>query len=231
MGTNIVIGYGEIGKAVGQVLGEHSWLDIDAGPPTGVYEVMHICLPYSENFVEIVKSYVNKYKAEHIIIWATVPIGTTKEIPKAVHSPVEGKHPELATSIRIMPRWIGYNDKVEGNFFAEFFYSLNLNVRRVPGSDFTEALKLLSTTEYGINIEFARYKKHVADSLEMDYDLMKDWNSDYNDLYRDLNMTQYKKYILDAPEGKKGGHCVTPNSLLLHEQYPSDFTRIVGEIE
>lgn len=230
----MIIGMGEIGKAIKGITGDTQSYDAKDGDKL-IFDVqpqvLHICFPYGNNFVELVEWYRTAIKPEHTVIWSTVPIGTTKRIKGAVHSPVEGKHPDLELSIRYMERWIGYNDKEEGLFFNGYFRDLGLRTRMVENSDCTEALKLLSTTEYGINIEFARYKKRVADEIGMDYELTKEFNREYNSLYNNLGMAKrFQKFVLDAPKGSKGGHCVTPNARLLHDQFPSELTKIVGEL-
>lgn len=227
-----IVGVGEIGKAVHKVIGEAYLIDINL-PEVKITQtdIMHICLPYTEEFSETVKAYMTKYTPKHVIVYSTVPIGTCKKIsPMIVHSPVEGKHPHLADSMLKMTRWIGANDFDEATFFVSYFEKQGIPTYLVDSTDYTEALKLLSTTEYGLNIEFARYKKHIADSIGMDFQLTKDWNADYNNLYQDLGLAQFQKFILDAPEGKKGGHCIVPNAKILDEQYPSEFTKIVGEM-
>lgn len=228
---SLIIGYGEIGRAVGINIGIHDFADRTI-PPQQTYEVIHICYPCEDDvFVTSVKAYIELYKPEHVIVWSTVPIGTTRQIPGAVHSPIEGKHPDLSDSIGYMERWVGYNDRAEGQWFNNYFTDLGLKVKLIENSDFTEALKLLSTTEYGINIEFARYKKHIADEIGMDYELTKEWNIEYNRLYKSLGFEKkFQKFVLDAPEGPKGGHCVVPNARILHERYPSELTKIVGEL-
>ena len=228
--SEIVIGYGQIGKAVQEIIGDPAIVDEGLPVTYGTFDIMHICFPYSENFIVEVKRYIKEYKPAHIIIYSTVPIGTTKKIAGAVHSPIEGKHPKLAESIRLTPRWIGANSISEGNFWFEYFDRLELGINLLRDSDYTEALKLLSTAEYGINIEFARYKKKVADEVGMDYSLMCGWNQDYNKLYQDLDLPEYQKFILDPPDGPKGGHCVTPNARLLYDQFPHELTKIVGEL-
>lgn len=227
--TSLIAGYGEIGRAVGEVIGKHEHTDIEY-ITSGTYDVLHICFPYDDLFLSEVERYRAIYQPKHVVIYSTVPIGTTRQIPGAVHSPVEGKHPNLAQSIREMVRWIGADDEIEGKFFNAYFAATGLQTRLVPSSQFTEALKLLSTTEYGVNIEFARYKQFVADSLGMDYELCKEFNREYNRLYRALGLDQFQKYVLDAPDGPKGGHCVTPNARLLNDQYPNELVKIVGEL-
>lgn len=238
--NSVVIGMGQIGTAVKAVTGSECSYDLRDGSEIGNLtftdklsdvDVLHICIPYGETFAADVKHYM-LLRPKHVAVWSTVPIGTCESIdPKIVHTPVEGKHPDLELSIRNMERWIGAVDEAEGEWFTQYFGELSLKTKVVASSRFTEALKLLSTTEYGVNIEFARYKKHVADSLDMPYKLMKDWNSEYNRLYRDLGLgDKYQKFVLDAPEGAKGGHCVTNNSRLLQQQYPNDMVRTVGEL-
>lgn len=234
--NSLIIGRGEIGKAVENVILRTDRVSTyDKTDDDRAFElspdILHICFPYSEEFIEQVEAYIEAFKPWHVIIWSTVPIGTTKEIKGAVHSPVEGRHPLLTESIRNMCRWVGTNDEVEGEFYRSYFREIGLAVRLVSCSDFTEALKLLSTTEYGVNIEFARYKKQVADSIGMDFELTKDWNKDYNKLYHNLGMDWAQKYILDTPTGAKGGHCVTPNARLLYDQFPDELVKIVGEMQ
>lgn len=225
MDKSLVVGMGEIGKAVAEVIGECKTYDIkdkavlyDEQHPIEV-DVLHICFPYSETFIEDVKHYQKIFKPKHTIIYSTVKIGTTKQL-NAVHSPVEGRHPDLELSIRQMVRWIGGPD---GQFFANLFTDVGIKSRLVPDSNFTEFLKLRSTAKYGINLMWADYEKMVADKLDMDFDLLKEFDTEYNRLYRELGETWAQRYILDPPEGKIGGHCVVPNAKLLNEQYPNEW--------
>lgn len=233
--NHLIIGFGEIGKAIKQVMRENvsvydTALDNKRVPDT--IDVMHICFPYSDTFVQDVKAYLARYEPRHVIVYSTVPIGTSKSIGEGiVHSPVEGKHPDLALSILHMERWLGADNTEEVQFLANMFQELGIRTRVIESSDFTEAIKLLSTTEYGINIEFARYKKEVADAIGMDYQLTKDWNTVYNKLYRNLGLDgRYQKFVLDSPVGSKGGHCIIPNARLLDGQYPNNMVKIVGEL-
>lgn len=236
---SLVIGAGQIGEAVTKIISVTDTVTLydkkgDNEPPIlrGI-DVMHVCFPcYNQaKFLSAVHTYLGKYNPAHVVVWSTVPIGTTKQIPGAVHSPVEGKHPNLALSISYMRRYIGANTPKEAQWFQGYFQELGLVTRTVKNSDHTEALKLLSTSEYGINIVFANYKKEVAKKLGMDYDLMKDWNSSYNSLYKQLGLDkQFQKYVLDAPDGPIGGHCVVPNAKLLDEQFPSELLKMIKEM-
>lgn len=233
--SSIVIGLGQIGSAVKAVTESEYSLDLNSVTvtPTDGYDVMHICFPYSDSFEQQLRSYAATYRPQHIAVWSTVPIGTCEGIDvRIVHTPVESKHPDLELGIRHMTRWIGHNDVREGRFFDNYFKNLNLRTKLVDGARFTEALKLISTTEYGINIVFADYKKRIADDLEMPFELTKEWNKDYNYLYQQLGLGgKFQKFVLDPPNGKIGGHCVRENSILLNEQYPDEWVKRIGDMK
>jgi hypothetical protein len=228
----LLVGYGEIGKAVHEVFG--STHDIDTfdtaqwKPGTEPklyatdYDILLVAFGHSEDFERNVRAYQMRCGIKHTIIFSTVPIGTTRRLD-ACHCPVEGKHPNLAGSIHITDKWIGGSDKVCFDFIESAgFHCIHLE------PEHTEFLKLRSTTLYGVNIEFARYSKRVADELGMDFEFVKQWDQGVNRLYADLGMEQYTRYILDAPTGAKGGHCVTPNAKILQRQYPDTLVEVVA---
>lgn len=229
---SFVAGAGLIGSAVAEVISQCDTVIMydrkDGEQPiiSGV-DILHICFPYGKRFIENVNNYIAKYKPMHVIIWSTVPIGTTKQIRGAVHSPVEGRHPELPLSIRSMVRWIGTNNRGEGEFFEGYFKKIMTRTRVVPSSDYTEFLKIRSTSKYGINLVWTQYESEVAKDIGMDFRLLQDFDIDYNKLYHNLGMDWAKRYILNPPAGKIGGHCVVPNAELLDEQYPSELLKMI----
>ena len=221
----LLIGYGQIGRAVYEVFSGTHAIDIyDTAfkeKPEGEFDILLVAIPYGDKFVDTVNQYRRDYAVKATIIFSTVAIGTTRQILGAVHSPVEGKHPQLSDSIRMMPRWVGgYNKTVE-----RFFNDAGFKPIFCEKPEITEFLKLRSTSRYGINIEFARYEKSVCDDLGMDYEYIRKFDQDYNELYRELGMPQYQRYILFPPVGNCGGHCVGPNARLLDAQYPSWFLK------
>lgn len=221
----LIIGYGEIGRGLYSAYSDTHAIDVyDIAfkeLPEGSYDILLIAIPYSDEFVEIVNGYRKEYRPRATIIFSTVPVGTTSCIMGAVHSPVEGKHPMLADSIRLARRWVGGYNKTVENFFKE----AGVKPVFVDRPEYTEFMKLSSTALYGLNIEFARYRKKVCDILGMDFNLVKGFDEDYNELYRELGMPQFQRYILSPPEGNIGGHCVVPNARLLDAQYPSIFLK------
>lgn len=235
--SEIVIGMGEVGKAVqALVSATHSYDYTGALVDFSIYpdiEVMHICFPHSDAFVEELRRYAGELKPVHIVVWSTVPVGTCGSIDaRIVHSPVEGKHPDLELSIRQAERWVGCNTLAESQYFYDYFTKLGLRPKILADTRYTEALKLLSTTEYGVNLIFADYKAKVAEAIGMPFELTKEWNRMYNQLYKDLGLEKkFQKFVLDPPKGEIGGHCVRDNAKLLNQQYPDTWVIEIGEYE
>ena len=237
--NHLIIGLGEIGRSVQSLVSERESdtvygydMNDDVLPDISrELMVMHICFPYSDNFVKQVKEYSIKYQPRHILIWSTVAIGTTRLLKhNAVHTPVEGKHPDLRRSIQTMYRWLGSTSSSELNWFVVYFRDMGLRTRKIKNPETTEALKLLSTTKYGINIVFADYVKKVFDEIGSDFEDSKQWDKDYNELYWNLRMPQFQKFVLDAPEGKIGGHCIRENAAILQEDYDDDILDLILEM-
>lgn len=223
----VLVGYGEVGKSLYEVFSEAHEIKITdpllGKDADGTYEVMLVAIPYTNEFFEEIIGYKRAYKPNCTIVFSSVAVGTCRQLG-AVHSPVEGVHPNLANSIRNSPRWIGGNDPIAERFFREAGW-LWKDLITVDQPEWTEFLKLRSTSLYGLNIEFARYTKEVADRLKMPYYLATDYDKWYNQLYQDQEMERYRRYLLNPPKGDIGGHCVVPNARILDKQFPNLFLK------
>lgn len=233
---SMVIGMGEVGRAVYEVTESNAELDA-SNPDTTVVppaepDVMHICFPYSTDFVAQAQDYMEQFKPKHVVVWSTVPIGTCRKIDERVaHSPVEGKHPYLADSIRKMKRWMGFNKGSEGRFLVEYFLQIGISVRMVGNTETTELLKLRSTAKYGINLVWAQYEGDLCKKYGVNYSDLMQFDADYNDLYRGLGQHDTQRYVLYPPDGEIGGHCVVQNAKLLQKQFPSDLLEKIIAME
>lgn len=224
----LILGFGEVGQGVYQAIKKYhdvDYYDSVAGKSVNLkdkYDILLVCFPYSEGFVDSVNEYQNIYDANAVIIFSTVPIGTTSQIKNAVHSPVEGKHPYLASSMGKFRRFVGgYNGHA-----IKFFIEAGFEYKCFPKPETTELLKLQSTTNYGINIEYAREVKKTCDKYSIDYEAVKEYNRAYNKLYEGTN---YKRYILDPPDGKIGGHCILSNIPLFKKDFDNGFIKILED--
>ena len=208
---NLVIGLGEIGTALTKIL-KCDGIDRDTKAEHKTYKYIHICFPYSENFVEYVRQYQELYSPKLTIIHSTVPVGTSRQC-NAVHSPVRGIHPYLEDGIRTFVKYFGGKDAYEASLI---FSELGIKIGLTFNSENTEAMKLWDTTIYGVNILLEKeiYEYCKINGLDFDF-VYTNANKTYNDGYEKLGFPQFKKYILKHIEGKIGGHCILPNIELL----------------
>jgi hypothetical protein len=231
---HLVIGMGQIGTAVYNTLKtEHVVFTRDkASFDDYDIDVLHICIPYSERFLDVVGQYQEQYDPMLVIVYSTVAIGTCNKLGNSVvHSPVEGKHPNLEESIRMSARWIGCEDRDASELAQVIWRDHAKSLRIVTSSHITEFLKLRSTAKYGVNLVWTDYEHSVSEALNIDFNLLKDFDSDYNELYKNLMMPEFQRYILDPPMGKIGGHCVIPNAKLLYNQFPNDMLKDIISME
>ena len=218
----LIVGNGEIGKSILKALEEHYPCDIigkDYEETHKTYEIMHVCFPYSDKFVDAVKEYQKKFKPKFTVIHSTVPIGTSRKV-NAVHSPVEGLHPFLTESIQTFTKFLS---GPEADGVANYFRRANITVYIVDNQESTEYMKIMSTTFYGMMVEFTKQVKKDCSELNIPFELFTLWNMNYNESYAKLGHPEYMKPLLVPIMKKISGHCVMPNTKLLK----NDFTNFL----
>lgn len=213
---HIIIGLGEVGSAIAAVFPLARVVDKEKGEEVDFkldFKVMHICIPYSEKFVESVKHYQEQYNPEITIVHSTVPVGTCIEIGDVVHSPIRGVHPNLENGIRTFVKYFGGSKAVEA---AYLFAQQGIKVKTVLESRVTEALKLWDTTQYGILIMLEKEIKRYCEQQNLDFDVIyTDANQTYNEGYSQLGKENVVRPFLQHMDGKIGGHCIIPNAEML----------------
>jgi hypothetical protein len=230
----LLIGYGEIGKGVSAILTEHHELIIydkkyeninDPCSVTGAVDidVLLIAFPYDEHFLSEVLFWKGVARPKATIVFSTVPIGTCTAL-LACHFPIEAKHPHIERDIRLNNNsWFGGTNEIA----IKFMKNAGFKFRIIDDPRHTEFLKLRSTSIYGVNLEFARYSENVARQIGLDYSLITQYDKDYNELVVTRGNPEHQRYVLTAPEGMIGGHCVVPNAKILDSQFPSDFLKMI----
>ena len=194
-----VIGLGEVGRAVRECL-------------RGDNTALHVCFPWSEDFVERVR-YMSSAWSGLVIIHSTVPVGTTEQIPNAVHAPIRGRHPGLVDGIRNFTMYVGGDRARDAVPILRAMGILEIVI--TPDSNSIEALKLWDTTYYGWNIVFQKAVKRYCDKLNLDYSLVYEHaNGTYNEYHRG---SRFERPCLVDMFGPIGGHCVIPNCKLLDD--------------
>lgn len=214
----LIIGAGEIGKSLQEVLkGHHETHARDKSDlKLDKVEVLNICYPFSSEFVAETKRYIKQYQPKVTIIHSTVPVGTTNLCGEmVVHSPVHGKHPNLATGIKVFVKYLGGRNAYAVRIAEEFLKAAKINVQVVSSAEASELSKILCTTYYGWNILFMKEVVRLCQEMKLPFHEVYGWNKYYNAGYKAMGMPQFVRPVLEPMEGPIGGHCVVNNCDLL----------------
>lgn len=214
----LIIGNGEIGSSLFWVLDYYNPTIIDKDESAeGTFEIIHICFPYSEKFVDYVKEYQKKYKPKFTVIHSTVPVGTSEKC-NAIHSPCLGIHPHLEESMKIFIKFLSGKD---ASSVADYFRRVGMRVYLTDKSETTELVKALCTTFYGLCVEFTKEVKRLCDQNNVPFEFWTIWTNNYNEGYRKLGYPEFVRPNLTPIMKNIGGHCVLPNLNFIN----SDFSK------
>jgi len=232
MKTVIVIGSGEVGKAIASLVSENPSFklyvkDIEPLNISESVDVMHVCIPFGDKFELIVKDYIKEYSPKLTIINSTVSPGTTKRIfndttATIVHSPVRGLHPDLLGGLKKFIKFIGPSSPDAGKLAEEHFQSLGLQTEILQSSVNSELGKLLATTYYALNIAFHQDMERMCETYGADF---KEAVTRFN-----ATMTMDIEHKIPRPvmyPGVIGGHCLMPNIEILQKDVDTEFLRAI----
>uniref|UniRef100_A0A6H1ZDZ8 Uncharacterized protein n=1 Tax=viral metagenome TaxID=1070528 RepID=A0A6H1ZDZ8_9ZZZZ len=232
----LVIGSGEVGSSLARVLKRcHIVMMRDKEEPDEMtrealkehgIDVLNICFPYFDGFIDVVREYEKMYRPKYTIIHSTVPPGTTRELGGFfVHSPIHGKHPNLEGGIMTFVKYVGGINKDVAEQAQAFLRHAGINSAIVDSPETSELSKICCTTQYGWMIIITKEIKKLCERYNADFEMVYGWNKFYNHGYEKLGMSQFKRPTLDYMPGKIGGHCVAQNSKLID----SFFTNLVKD--
>lgn len=235
-----ILGFGEVGQAVAKFYknprfrnrygGQAKIKDLKRDDGLESVEILHICIPWSKNFISIVQQEIKAIRPELTIIHSTVPVGTTKKIisglprvcRKVVHSPIRGIHPYLYEGIKIFVKYIGADNKKAGEVAKKHLESLGIKTKLFMPSATTEIGKLLDTAYYGLVIAWHGEMKKLCDKYAIDFDkAVADFNLTYNEGYKKLGKLNVLRPVLYPPKEGIGGHCVVENAAILKRYFQS----------
>ena len=219
----IVIGLGKVGKPLQEILGADG---VDIHPDTfhtpGKYDVVHICFSYNHKFFSnSVSVYQSLFCPDLTIIHSTVPIGTTRQIPNAVHSPVVTRGAVWGSDIKddllTFKKWIGGTRASEA---SDILSKVGMQCIELPEPEHTEALKLLCLAKYGAYIATSFYVKEVCEKVGLGHSMVKEWDFYYNNgMDCSSKVTRPAIYPIDD---KIGGSCVISVVEMLNQQFPHE---------
>lgn len=227
-----ILGYGEVGQAIAKFYKNPKIKDLNRDDGLNGVEILHVCFPWSNNFIKIVKKEIKKIKPKLVIIHSTIKPGTTKKIisglPRAcrgvVHSPIRGVHPKLYEGIKTFVKYIGADNKKTAKLAKKHLESLGIKTKVFYPSVTTEIGKLLDTSYYGLCIAWHGEMKKLCDKYGIDFnEAVTDFNQTYNDGYKKLGKPNVIRPVLYPPQKIKGitGHCICENAKLLKKYFNS----------
>jgi len=222
-----ILGFGEVGSAVAKFYKNPKIKDLKRDDDLLGVDVLNICIPWSKNFINLVKKEIKSANPKLTIIHSTVELGTTKKLADifngmVVHSPIRGTHPDLFKGVKTFTKYIGADNKKAGVFAKKHLESVGMKTKVFPSSKNTEIGKLFDTTYYGVCIAWHGEMKKVCENLGIDFDqAVTDFNKTYNDGYAKIGKKNVVRPVLYPPTGKIGGHCVVPNAKILRKYLKS----------
>ena len=223
--TTLVVGLGEVGRPLMEVIGEHInvvGIDIEPVEFHGSCDILHLCFPFQiPDFVGECAGYIEKYKPQLTIINSTVAPGTTRAVYAKVgkpiaYSPVRGKHIRMKQELLHYDKFVGGIDEASSLKAAKHFQSVGMNARILSSPEAVELAKLTETTYFGVLIAWAQEVERYCDQLSLNYDEIVSY-------YEEIKYLPPVKFF----PGVIGGHCVMPNIAILRTIFESDLLNAV----
>ncbi len=213
-GKTLVVGLGEVGGALAQVLErtapilKHDIEPLEFGDPI---EVMHLCFPFTakSQFEQIALSYIERFKPALTIVNSTVIPGTTRTIAQrcgrpVAYSPVRGKHVRMVQDLLRYRKFVAACEPETARRAEEHFQQAGLQTHRLGQPETLELAKLSETTYFGVLIAFAQEINRYAATVDGNYD-------EAVSFFEEVDFLPRTRYF----PGFIGGHCVIPNINLL----------------
>jgi UDP-N-acetyl-D-mannosaminuronate dehydrogenase len=229
---NVVAGLGEIGFPILKLLSKHH---VSVGYDTNTklmdhrkynklefVETMflHVCIPYSERFIQNVMCLCKKFDPSIIVIHSTISPHTTKTLQNKLSIPViysatRGVHKRMLYDLKRYTKFFAIEKnapkaKWAAIKYAQLMEKCGVKTRQMSNPVTLELAKIVvDTSYYGWLINYAQLSNMIAIEHNVNYDEM--W------LFSD----EIQKILHNRPKmypGYIGGHCVIPNLDLIHNQ-------------
>lgn len=201
-------------------------------------DYLNICIPYSEDFVEIVSDEMMKYSPKVTIIHSIVPPKTTQairiraKVHRVVHSPMRYVQKKMVKSLTTFVKYIGTENLVDAKLAREHFVEIGIarNKIFIPAVT-TELQSLLSIVYYAHNIVFADYITEYLKTYKGKYEQFVHFNDSYNRGYRRFRMKHVNRPTLIPPEDKKIEGNIINYTKMVHEFFPHEITERILKYE
>ena len=231
---SLVIGLGEIGSALYDILKEKYGgrkdggvigYDVkDGGDPDNLPIVgyLHICIPWCDDFIEVVNNYISICTPLYTIIHSSVPVRTTAKIDgTAFHSPVRGKHPGMKEGLLTYVKYLSFDgaDHYEASEVSNYFLKAGIECKVVIDTKTTELGKLLALSRYGVYIAFSKEQEAICEKYGVAYHkAVTDFENTRTEGLKKLGSDELIQPLLFPFENFIGGHCTVEDMEILLKQ-------------
>ncbi|MBI1829472.1 MAG: hypothetical protein HY222_02970 [Thaumarchaeota archaeon] len=181
---------------------------------------LHICIPFSENFIGNVIQLYKKFKPESIVIHSTISPGTTNKLQRilpipVIYSATRGVHKRMLCDLKRYTKFFAIEPNAPQTkrislMFESLMKKCGVKVKKMSNPLTLELAKIVvDTSYYGWLINYAQLSNVIAIENKVDYDEMWSFSDEIH------------KFLGNRPKmfpGYIGGHCVIPNLDLIHNQ-------------
>lgn len=211
--THAVIGMGEVGHALAQLLPNPAGIDIDTRAIPSA-DVIHIAFPWTSTFEDDVERYAVATDAHLIVVHSTVPVGTCDR-NGWTHSPVRGRHPDLVDGLKTFVKHVGGWRADDAARILQ--HDAGMTTRTHTHAATTEAGKLWELAQFGVQIAVEHAIEAWCSARGLSHhEVYAEFARTYNAGYQALgDGERFTRPILDHMPGPIGGHCVTDGADML----------------
>lgn len=178
---------------------------------------LHVCIPFTKEFITNVVSLSEKFNPEAIVIHSTVSPYTTKKLQDKLNIPIiysatRGVHKRMLNDLRRYTKFYSIESNAPRKNWASINFSKLMKKCGVKTKKMSSPLTLelakiiVDTSYYGWLINYAQLSNMIAIQNKVDYDEM--WS------FAD----EIHKFLGNRPKmypGFIGGHCIIPNLELI----------------
>jgi len=229
---DVVAGLGEIGSPILQLISKavpvvgydinEKLMDIKKFKKYEKLETrfLHVCIPFTKNFVSNIISLYKKFVPNGIVIHSTISPDTTTKLQSKlpipiIYSATRGVHKRMLYDLKRYTKFYAVEPSaLRANWAASSYEELmkkcGVKTKRMSKPIALELAKIVvDTSYYGWLITYAQLSNMIALENKVNYDEM--WS------FAD----EIHKFLGNRPKmfpGFIGGHCVIPNLDLIHNQ-------------
>ena len=229
---DVVVGLGEIGSPILKFISQNTVaVGYDVNPNLmnkkkfNKYQntdtrFLHICIPFTKNFIITVVSLSKKFHPEAVVIHSTVSPYTTKKLQNQLNIPIiysatKGVHRRMLNDLKRYTKFFAIepqapNEKWASKKYTNLMKKCGVKTKKMSNPITLELAKIVTDTSYyGWLINYAQISNIIAQKYGVDYDEM--WS------FAD----EIHKFLGNRPKlfpGFIGGHCVIPNLSLINEE-------------